>query len=77
MDEETEDTPTYVCATFGMTNPEEEPLMQEWLNEHADRGYRLFDRQVSSSGGASKRIHLVMEMQELEEEPVEDEEEGE
>lgn len=67
MSEEFEEPPIYVCESFGVTNPEEGPRMQDWLNTQAINGYRLFDRQVTGSGGASKRIHVVMELQEYEE----------
>lgn len=76
MSEDTDEQPIYLCASFGVTNPEEEPRMQDWLNEQAGRGYRLFDRQVFGSGGASKRINLVMELQEYEEPAPEVEEES-
>ena len=70
-----EQRPLYLCESFGVTNPEEQPRMQDWLNTQADRGYRLVDRQVLGSGGAAKRISLVMELQEVEE-PADAAEEG-
>ena len=67
MSNDTEPRPIYLCESFGVTNPEEAPRMQDWLNTHAQQGYRLFDRQVLGSGGASKRIHVVMERMPIDE----------
>lgn len=54
--------PTYVCHGFPVGGPEQEAAQQAWLNEQAAQGYRLVDRQVLQSGGASKRVHVVMEL---------------
>lgn len=57
--------PTYVCQGFPVAGPDHEAAQEAWLNTQADLGYRLVDRQVFGSGGASKRVHLVMELVEL------------
>lgn len=63
MSEETNPTkPIYVCQGFPVGGPEHEAAQAAWLESQASRGYRLVDRKVFSSGGASKRVHLVMEL---------------
>lgn len=57
--------PIYVCQSFPVGTPEQEAAQEAWLNTQAAEGYRLADRRVLGSGGASKRIHLVMELVEL------------
>lgn len=54
--------PIYVCEGFPVGGPEQEAVQAKWLNVQADLGYRLVDRRVLGSGGASKRVHLVMEL---------------
>ena len=57
MSDGSETYPPYLCQSFGVTNPENEPLMQEWLNTHARRGYRLFDRQMFGGGVSMVSVH--------------------
>ena len=64
-DESNPTKPTYVCQGFPVTGPDQEAAQEAWLEAHAKNGYRLVDRQVFESGGASKRVHLVMELVEL------------
>lgn len=54
--------PIYVCEGFPVGGAEQEAVQAKWLNVQADLGYRLVDRRVLGSGGASKRVHLVMEL---------------
>lgn len=54
--------PIYVCQGFPVDGPEQEAAQSAWLEEQARSGYRLVDRRVFASGGASKRVHLVMEL---------------
>ncbi|MCX4244202.1 hypothetical protein [Paraliomyxa miuraensis] len=73
MPEETNPTkPIYVCQGFPVVGPEQEAAQATWLETQAQEGYRLVDRKVFESGGASKRVHLVMELVE----PSPDAEEG-
>lgn len=57
--------PIYVCEGFPVGGPEQEAAQAAWLDAQARRGYRLADRRVLGSGGASKRVHIVMELVEL------------
>ena len=54
--------PIYVCHGFPVGDSEQEAAQERWLNENAAQGYRLVDRQILGSGGASKRVHVVMEL---------------
>ena len=63
MSEESKPTkPIYVCQGFAVGGPEHEAAQDAWLQTQAAHGYRLVDRKVFQSGGASKRVHLVMEL---------------
>lgn len=65
MTDATEQPPHYICRSFNAAPANTDGKIEEWLNKQHRKGYRLTDGAMMGASGSSRRVHLIMERQDV------------